>query len=47
MICNDSLCYQFFKLLFSLLLKSYVIFLFSVKSLSDTKNKNVKTSSYV
>ena len=47
MICNDSLCYQFFKLLFSLLLKSYVIFLFSVKSLSDTKNKNVKTSSCI
>ena len=27
MICNDSLCCQFFKLLFSLLLKSYDIFL--------------------
>ena len=26
MICNDSLRYQFFKLLFSLILKSYVIF---------------------
>ena len=36
MICNDSLRYQFFKLLFSLILKSYVI----VRSLSDTQNKN-------
>ena len=26
MICNDSLSSQFFKLLFSLLLKSYVLF---------------------
>ena len=39
MICNDSLCYQYFKLLLSLLLKSLMLY-FSVKSLSDTQNKN-------
>ena len=26
MVCNDPLSYQFFKLFFSLLLKSYVLF---------------------